>query len=502
MEPRPVWRCAFQDGVLATVIALFVSFGASLATGRLFPANAAADKIMELTPPGVAVHLISLLGIAAKPFALAGALALLAVIGGVGGIAARLSASARPARPGSGASPRTAASIIGAVLAAAAQAVVLVVFFPGIGVHAALLMVALWMVVLLAIRYRLPGSEGRRWFLRRGLQAFGGLVMLSTAATWTLAAKVITGAHPGRQLFGFEPPMPREPSFAEISGLSAEATPVSSFYVLSKTVEAPVVSADSWRLKVGGLVQRPFQLSYDELLGLPRVDQWMTLRCVSNPVGGPLIGNAYWSGVPLRQLLDRAGLQPGVSAVVLKAHDTYSDSFPVERAMLDHTIVAYAMNGELLSHNHGFPARVLVPGLYGFKNIKWLEEVELIAGEYAGPWQRLGWTKTATQTTFSRIDIVRRTGERSVAAGIAFAGDRGIGAVELRVNDGQWVAGQLNIPPLSTLSWVQWRHEFQASGQTTVTTRATDATGAVQEETQRGIYPDGATGWHSVSVEL
>src|SRR5581483_4657442 len=107
MEPRPVWRCAFQDGVLATVIALFVSFGASLATGRLFPANAAADKIMELTPPGVAVHLISLLGIAAKPFALAGALALLAVIGGVGGIAARLSASARPARPGSGASPRT-----------------------------------------------------------------------------------------------------------------------------------------------------------------------------------------------------------------------------------------------------------------------------------------------------------------------------------------------------------------------------------------------------------
>ena len=501
MEPRPVWRCAFQDGVLATVITLFVSFGASMAMGRLFLANAVADKIMELTPPGVAVQLISFLGIAAKPFALAGALALLAVIGGVGGIAARLSASAIPARSRSSVSRRTAAWITGAVLAATAQGMVLMVFFP-IGVPAALLTVALWMVVLLAIQRRLPASGGRRWFLSRGLQAFGGLVTLSTAATWTLAAKVLTGAHPGRQLFGFEPPLPREPSFVGIDGLSAEATPVPSFYVLSKTVEAPVVSADSWRLKVGGLVQRPFQLSYDELLALPRVDQWMTLRCVSNPVGGPLIGNAYWSGVPLRQLLDRAGIQPGVSAVVLKAHDTYSDSFPIDRAMLDHTLVAYAMNGELLSHNHGFPARVLVPGLYGFKNIKWLEEVELISGEYAGPWQRLGWTKTAIQTTFSRIDILRRLGASSVAAGIAFAGDRGISAVQLRVNDGQWVAGQLNIPPLSALAWVQWRHEFQASGQTTVTARAIDGTGVVQEGTQRGIYPDGATGWHSLTVEL
>jgi DMSO/TMAO reductase YedYZ molybdopterin-dependent catalytic subunit len=346
-----------------------------------------------------------------------------------------------------------------------------------------------------------PSTE-RRVFLKRGFQAVAGLVLLSTAATWTLLAKTLAGAQPGRSLFPFQPPAARQPEFDSVEGLTPEVTPVTSFYLMSKTVEDPAVAIDSWRLRIGGLVNRSLELTYDHLMRLPRVDQWLTLRCVSNPVGGPLIGNALWSGVPLPSLLATAEIAPEAATLVLKARDTYSDSIPLDRALLDSTLLAYAVNGSLLNRDHGFPARVLVPGLYGFKNVKWVEELELIAGEVDGPWQRLGWTKTAIQTTFSRIDFVRRTASGALAGGIAFAGDRGIRTVEVRAGDQPWREAQLHTPPLGSLTWVQWLFPFDASGRTAVTVRATDGTGALQEQTERGIFPNGATGWHTVTVDL
>jgi DMSO/TMAO reductase YedYZ molybdopterin-dependent catalytic subunit len=327
-------------------------------------------------------------------------------------------------------------------------------------------------------------------------------VLLTTAATWTLLAKTLAGAQPGRAVFPFQPPPPRQPEFVAVDGLTPEVTPITGFYLMSKTVEDPAISADSWRLRIGGAVRQPLDLTYGELLRLPRVDHWLTLRCVSNSVGGPLMGNALWSGVPLPALLSLAGVAPEATTVVLKARDSYSDSFPLDRALLPTTLLAYAVNGDLLNRDHGFPARVLVPGLYGFKNVKWVEEIELVAGDFNGPWQRLGWTRTAIQTTFSRIDFVRSVASGALAGGIAFAGDRAIHSVEVRVDTGPWREAVLHVPTLGDLTWTQWLFPFRAHGRVTVTVRATDGAGALQEQTERGVFPDGATGWHTLTADL
>ncbi len=335
-------------------------------------------------------------------------------------------------------------------------------------------------------------SPSRRRFL-----ALGGLVALGTIASGTLLAKTLAGARAGKSLFPFKPPQARLRDFGGVDGLTPEVTPISSFYLMSKTVEDPAVAADSWRLSISGLVNRTLELSLDDLQRLPRVDQWLTLRCVSNPVGGPLIGNGLWSGVPLHSLLELAGAQPSATTLVIRARDAYSDSVPLARALSTSSLVAYGVNGDLLNRDHGFPARVLVPGLYGFKNVKWVERLELVEGDFEGPWQRLGWTRAAIQTTFSRIDFVRR----GLAGGIAFAGDRGIGSVEIRVNQDPWRPATVQ-PPLGSLAWSQWLFPIEGSGRVTVIVRATDGTGALQDEAERPIFPDGATGWHSVTADI
>jgi DMSO/TMAO reductase YedYZ molybdopterin-dependent catalytic subunit len=499
-------RHGASNGILAMATGYAVAFLAGVATNHPFVANGVADRIMEVTPVGVATVLLSTLGVAAKPFALAGALALAACLAGLAGAVAALTPG-WPPRVGGRAWPAprahdhaasglTPAGWLPAVLLAAIQAAIAGKLSLQPELMGVLLPYAVWAAVMLALS-RQPAVEGRRWFLRRSLQAASGLVLLSAVASWTLLLKTLAGAQPGRALFAFQPPAPRDPEFANVNGLTREVTPVGGLYLMSKTVEDPTIAPDSWRLRITGLVGHPLALSYDDLLKLPRVDQWLTLRCVSNPVGGPLLGNGLWSGVPLASLLRLAGIAPAATTLVMKARDTYSDSVPLERALMASTLLAYAIDGGFLNRDHGFPARVLVPGLYGFKNVKWVEELELVAGDFGGPWQRLGWTATAIQTTFSRIDFLRR----GLAGGIAFAGDRGIRRVEVRANDEPWRSARLQ-PPLGDLAWTQWLFPLQATGRVTLTVRATDGAGALQEEAQRPIFPDGATGWHSVTAEI
>ncbi|HLG68975.1 MAG TPA: molybdopterin-dependent oxidoreductase [Chloroflexota bacterium] len=496
------------------------AFVVGVATNRPFVANGLADRIMEATPPGLATVILSALGVAAKPFAVGGALALAAALAAMAGWIAQL--ESRRARAAGPTTAQAAADrgmdevspglphtgpLAGAIVEfkrglpltaalAATQAAIVGKLSLHPSLEGVLIPYVVWAFAFLALARPSPNS-GRRWFLQRSFQAAAGLVLLSTVASWTLLLKTLAGAQPGRPLFPFRPPAPRNPEFAGVEKLTPEVTPVTSLYLMSKTVEDPSIAPDSWRLRITGLVGRQLELSYDDLQRLPRVDQWLTLRCVSNPVGGPLIGNALWSGVPLASLLDTAGVSPSASTLVMRARDTYSDSIPLDRARLPGTLLAYAIDGDFLNRDHGFPARVLVPGLYGFKNVKWVEELELVAGDFSGPWQRLGWTKTAIQTTFSRIDFVRR----GLAGGVAFAGDRGIRRVEVRVGDEPWRAAHLQ-PPLGALAWTQWLFPFEASGQVTLTVRATDGTGALQEEAERPIFPDGATGWHSVTAGL
>ncbi|MFP5261784.1 MAG: molybdopterin-dependent oxidoreductase [Blastocatellia bacterium] len=294
--------------------------------------------------------------------------------------------------------------------------------------------------------------------------------------------------------------------FPNIDNLALEVTPTADFYEVSKNAFDPDVDVKRWKLDVSGLVENPLTLTYDEIKGLPPTEQYATLACISNEVGGDLIGNALWRGVRLKDLLERAGLKEGVVDIVVRASDDYADSIPIDRAMNEATILVYEMNGEALTPTHGFPLRLLVPGIYGMKNVKWITRIEAVSYDLKGYWQRRGWNDRAEYKTMSRIDAPDATvkGEATIA-GIAFAGDRGIGKVEVSTDGGRtWQEADVKAA-LSPISWSLWRTPWTPArpGKHRLLVRATDGRGVTQTAQYAPPDPDGSSGHHSrvVSAE-
>jgi DMSO/TMAO reductase YedYZ molybdopterin-dependent catalytic subunit len=293
-----------------------------------------------------------------------------------------------------------------------------------------------------------------------------------------------------------------------IPGLTPEVTANRDHYTVDESIIDPDVDAEGWRLRVDGLVSRPLELTYRELLGLPAIEQLVTMQCISNLVGGDLVGTARWTGVPLRDVLARAGgVPPGAVRVVFHATGGYTDSLPVDKALERSTIVAYGMNNTSLPRRHGYPARIIVPGIYGMKNVKWLERIEVVDYEYEGYWQRRGgWDNVARVKTASRIDVPAEgadpRGELTVA-GVAWAGERGIRRVEVSADGGgTWSPGVLR-RALAPLAWRQWRLALRPpAGQLRLRVRAVDGTGALQAEAPAPPHPGGAAGYHEVHVRL
>ncbi len=341
---------------------------------------------------------------------------------------------------------------------------------------------------------RSPGPD-RRTFVGRALAGFA-LLGLARATD------------PADALFGRGFAHAQE-TWTPVSGLSTEVTPVGRFYTVSKNVFDPAIDAKAWKLAVRGKVARPYHLTVDDLRRLPAVTKPHTLMCISNEIGGDLISNAWWTGVPLRVILEAADVQPGATKVVLRAQDGYSDSLPLSVALLDGTIVAYEMNGKPLERQHGFPARVLAMGLYGIKNVKWLAAVEVVDHDYKGYWQRRGWTDTAEYKTCSRIDVpgpraVLPVGERRWVAGIAFAGNRGVARVELSTDGGRsWQPARLK-PAMGDHTWVLWAVEWTPTvpGRTALMVRAVDGRGVVQPVGPAPPLPDGVEGFHSIETQV
>ena len=299
-------------------------------------------------------------------------------------------------------------------------------------------------------------------------------------------------------------PAPADAAFGRIRGLTPEITSNDRFYTVNEELFPPDIAPETWRLRIGGLVDRPFELTYQQLKALPAVEQFMTLECISNKIGGHLISTAKWVGVPLPDLLDRAGVRDGALEVVSRSVDGYSDSIPVDKAMERTTIIAFGMNGHLLPRAHGFPARILVPGYYGMKQPKWLGSVEVVDRPHRGYWEQRGWIKEAVVRTMSRIDVPRsgasETGEVTVA-GIAFAGDRGISRVEISTDGGRTFADAELKTALSEFTWRMWRHSFRPDpGRVTILVRATDGGGATQTSAVTPPEYSGSTGWHGVEV--
>jgi DMSO/TMAO reductase YedYZ molybdopterin-dependent catalytic subunit len=293
----------------------------------------------------------------------------------------------------------------------------------------------------------------------------------------------------------------------DVPGLSPLFTPNADFYRIDTALSVPRVDPARWSLEVRGMVDEPFTLSYDELLALPHVEADVTLSCVSNMVGGDLVGNARWQGVPLHVLLERAGVRPGATQLLGRSVDGFSAGFPTELAVaIPEAMVAVAMNGEPLPADHGFPARIVVPGLYGYVSAtKWLQAIELTTFEAVeGYWIPRGWAREGPVKTQSRIDVPRPSSTvpagRTAVAGVAWAPTRGIERVEVQVDDGAWVEARL-ADALHVDTWRQWVHEWEATpGRHTLAVRATDGTGETQTAERTPVAPDGATGRHTIEV--
>ena len=290
-----------------------------------------------------------------------------------------------------------------------------------------------------------------------------------------------------------------------LNGISTEVTPTEDHYVVSKNVFNPTVVEKDWSLKITGLVANPLTFTLTDLKNLPSVTRTSTLTCISNLVGGDLIGNSEWTGVKLKDILEIAGVKEGANELILKGADNYSDSFSLDDALRDSTIIAYFQNGEPLTVDHGFPARILVPGIYGMKNVKWVLEIELSDQDFQGYWQTRGWSDSAVNQIMSRIDTteaVRLEDGRVAIGGIAFAGLKGISKVEVSLDGETWQEAQVK-PPLNDISWNLWSFAWQAeTGKYEVMVRATDGTGQLQIVEKNPPLPNGSTGYHLKKVKV
>lgn len=357
-------------------------------------------------------------------------------------------------------------------------------------------------------RPRADGSSTRRHVLAAAA-GLGALAATTGALGRGLAARggspsdvVLPAATTSR------PPLP--PGLeGTVRGISPLRTPNEQFYRIDTALVIPRVAPDSWSLTVDGDVDHPFTIGFAELLAMPLVEADITLTCVSNAVGGPYIGSARWLGVRTRDLLERAGVHPTADQVLSRSTDGMTISTPVQALTDDRdALVAVAMNGEPLPALHGFPARLVTPGLYGFVGAtKWL--TRMTATTYAAQrayWTERGWATDAPVLTQSRIDTPRPLSSvaagRVVVGGVAWAQHRGIAGVEVRVDDGDWQAATLG-PDAGIDYWRQWYLTWDAApGRHTLAARATDGTGATQPADRTDPFPSGATGWHTVVVTV
>jgi DMSO/TMAO reductase YedYZ molybdopterin-dependent catalytic subunit len=460
--------------------------------GRVVPGGASpvlsiANRVVDLTPAAVRQPAIATFGSADKPLLVLG-------IALVAGLLAAYGAR-QPL-------PRAAA------LVAALSAVVLAAQLPEPGatpfgalvVAAALGLTAVG--VLQFVRTAAPvDGEGRRRFLARsaavgiGVVGAGGVLRhLSVRADVGAVRDALRLPSPVR-------PAPGDVAAAELGvpGLSPVITSNRDFYRIDTAFVVPQVDPRTWTLRVDGLVDRPLELTYADLLSMRQYEADVTLSCVSNEIGGSLVGTARWQGVLLRDVLERAGLRGTAEQVVGESVDGFTAGFPVEAAVDGRSsLVALAMNGEPLPVEHGFPARLVVPGLYGYVSAtKWLSRIRLTTWDgFDGYWVPRGWSKEGPVKTMSRIDVPQRDlpdAGRTVVAGVAWAPGprRGIASVEVRVDEGPWQRAEL-APALSDETWRQWRWTWDAPpGVHVLEVRATDGRGDVQTGEVAQVAPTG-----------
>jgi len=418
-----------------------------------------AEWIMANTPSHLAVPLLEALGSWAKPLAMTGALATL-------GFAVFLTLPLR---------------WIGPLLAA-------LLLGWAFDYHSWVGQISLWLpVTLVAASSRIAFIPDRRRFVTSAVMSSGvvAIALESFLRNQALARRAVEPV----PLWPFQPPPDH---FAP--GLVRKAlTPTPEFYGMSKDTVDPAINPARWRLKITAGGQTLKEYRYSELLGLPRVDRYVTLRCVSNTLKSDLMGTAAWSGIHLSQLVERSAVPHGACEVAIIGIDGHGDSLSLDYAFSDETLLALGMNGKTLDRTHGFPLRLLVPRYYGFKNVKWISEISFVTKPYFGTWPRMGYTKEPAVHISSHIDQIRRAPEGWKVGGVSFAGTRGIRAVEVRAGGGPWIPAALD-RPLSPFTWTRWFALLPPVSANQVEARAMDGDGRWQESREGPLFPNGVTG--------
>lgn len=505
-------RWAAASGAVAAGAAVVVGeLLAGLLSPSLSPLTAVGGAVIDAVPPGVKDLVISLFGTADKAVLLSGMLLVIAAVGALAGILEQR-------RRLAGAAVIAAFGLIG--LAAVLTRTQMTPAAAVVPLAAALAGALLLGLLIRRLHEGLPAGvtgarktdTGRRTFLQvlatgAAATAVGGVV----AAVWRGAAAGISTAREQLHLPAAASEAPAIPAGAEVglAGMQPLVTPNRDFYRIDTALIVPSIDPASWVLRVTGMVEQEVELTLAELLAKPLIERHVTIACVSNEVGGDLIGNARWLGWPVRELLALARPQPGADMVLSQSSDGWTAGTPLEALTDDRdAILAVGMNGEPLPLEHGFPVRMIVPGLYGYVSAtKWLTELRVTRfAADEGYWTPRGWSDHGPIKTSSRIDVPR-TGRpvgagRVMFGGVAWAQHTGIGKVELRVNRGPWQVAGL-APGISRDTWYQWQLGIGLTpGQYEVQVRATDLNGQPQAEDSRPPAPDGATGFHTIRVDV
>lgn len=330
------------------------------------------------------------------------------------------------------------------------------------------------------------GDAEARVRRRRLLRMLAALAV--TTSTVSVVAGILAdrlGRRAERRRWSDDHALPNaEADVVPVRGTRAEFTPIENFYRIDTDTRAPSLDADRWRLAIDGLVDRPQLLTLADLRALDPIELFATLCCISNPPGGDLISTTRWTGVSLKRLLPRLGLQPSATHLRVVSADGFFESLALDAILADERIMlAYAWDGVSLPVEHGYPLRLYVPDLYGMKQPKWIVGLHAIERWEPGYWVERGWSKDGRVLPMSAIDAANRTRDGAFElGGVAFAGARGISRVEVRLDDGEWREATMR-PPLSNLSWVIWRATLPATpGQHLVAARAFDGQGATQSE--------------------
>jgi DMSO/TMAO reductase YedYZ molybdopterin-dependent catalytic subunit len=537
-----------QDSIIAGLISVGTALLARLILNISTPAEIFGDRLTPLIPLPIFEHLLSFFGSSAKHIYFGGLLLVEGLVTAAAGVLywyLRQRLVAHTPRIGRWLSPQDQLDfrevpvivIIFWLVSAGLVAPIIGGGFFGLGLIGGWtntlvsqfipdIAFAVTFIILLRRRYLRPATATtqeqvavtRRRLLQ--LTGLGALVIAGSALAWDVisggAANLFGGGNPSQPPLkvgtvpkSIEVPTPSYGAWTPVAGLTPEVTSPANFYYVSKNLAGdPQIDTGSWRLQIGGMVKNPYTLTYDQLQALPQIQQYHTLECISNEVGGNLISNALFVGASLADILQTAGIKTGASELIFQAADSYSDALHLSQALDPQSLIVYLIDGVPLPQPHGYPARLLIPGLYGMKNCKWVTSLQVGSGSFTGYWEEQGWSSEAVVNTMTRIDVPQESdllvAKPMFIAGIAYAGDRGISRVDVSTDGGQtWNTATLR-RPLGNLTWVLWEYAWSPPGSNSyiIVARSVDGQGDVQQPQENPPLPDGSTGYDAIGVTV